>query len=358
MKPARIVPALLALTLAAAPVPALAGRLSILSVNCSPREAGQAYDGQNPSALQPDRLKRIAAQVAEIGADVVLFQGLWKDKQAMAEQLWTRYGHALASGQTDGLLILTRSAPWSFRSMTFGTETRDGPDASLEKGALLAGLYDPEGGTVVVVDTQLQSGSDRKAQQVRETQAGKLAWWIYDMGKSVWRIGHSGCIIAGDFNEPISWQQATGRLFDHSRYLVSNMASWYLPVDNRQSLAGLYRDHGIKEVVEVDRRRPKDTAVRLPGSDQAVAAPHFAEDPLVRNPEAAPPGGWSYLPEATDPGGGRILDQVLLSGNCRLVSCKALRRQFLGDRSPARPFDPGAALTRRAAVLAVVELPR
>ena len=311
--------------------------------------------------------RRIAAEVLKSGADVVILQGVWtaatsegpnvdffNNKAHMAELLKGSYKYALAADRkNDGLLIVSKWVPFYFDSLTFGPRDVSGRDQKLQKGAIMAGFYNPEGGFVVVVDTHLQSGVDKDACIAREKQAKALGYWVHEREKADWRIQDSGRILAGDLGEPVTLQKDQGRIVDRTRYLAEQIANWFTKVDNDQAIAALCRSAGVQDVVQVEPVR-QTAQVRKLGVGEPVATLRNG-DPLVAPFRAD--GGWTYWKEATDASGCQIRTHFLLTPDrLKLLSLVSLRGPYLADQGASKPADPGRALARNAAVLAEIEL--
>ena len=352
-----------------APAAAPGTLMKILSLNCSPQRPGVVYDGEDAENLGKVPRGRIAAEILQSGADVVLLQGLWVagdsssknmdgfyNKEQMAQLLKPKYPYCLALDRiNDGLLIASKYVPFYFGSATFDPKEREvyKEDNRVQKGALMAGLYDPAGNFLVVVNTHLQSGVNLEACMAREKEARNLGYWIERHRKADWRISQACSIVAGDFSEPVTLQRDQGRIVDRTRYLTEQMTAWYAPVDHNQALAALCQSTGAKDVVAVNRIREL-AFVRKLGLGEPVATLRHP-DPLVQDFNAD--GGWAYLKEATDASGRQIRTHFFFSpGRFRLISLTSLRGPYLGDQGPAKPYDPGKALTRNAAVLAEIEL--
>ena len=348
----------------AAPPPSC--KLKLISINCSRVRAGAVFDGLDSRGLSASQEQGIVAQVVQSGADIAVFQGLWRNKSRIADQLKKQYKYSLAANRAetapgfmvhqavpeDGLLILSKWVPCFSRFREF--KKKYGPDEGLKKGVLLGLFYHPSGGFITILDTQLQSGFDDEACSVREKQVTDMAYWYRELRNSDWRLLTSRNIVVGDFHEPITYDRASGRIFDRTGYLLYRMQGWKLNVSNNQTLDRLFKNPALKELVQPDQQREKGP-IRRGGLGQPVVAHLDPEDPRLGPFKGGQAGGWAYWPEATDATGCQILDQIYLDpGTCTLNSLQVLRAAFLGDRGPDRPYDAARALTERAAILAEI----
>lgn len=355
------------------------------------------------------RINEIAALVKKKNPDVVVFQELWgnDNKQQMSRRLRDQYPHIYWISQTteqafkdvgssignflktaftspqklgdkqtyvalnpvkmDSGLFIASKFEFNYKgAITY--EDKGGDEVNAKKGALVVLLHDRTKKPVLLAVTHLQSWRDAQYVRIREKQMRQLANFLANKKVKVsfpkanmsldiklTDFPRLSTVIIGDFNNPITYQEAPKRLIDRSNYLVKTLQEEGIKVSNDAVLAILKERYGIQEYVEV-RELKKDAIVTqfLPsGPQQTVVSETDVKNPLYpfigrfyekkENKEL-----YDYWAEASDPRGTQLLDQIFLSPNCGISSYSVLRKEVLGDAGKSQPYNKKTAISDHA----------
>lgn len=315
----------------------------------------------------PVRIDKIALAIRDLRPDVVCLQEIWKrdNKDQMIKALakdypYTYFNPNLASSNVammdDGLLVASRF-PFQFtRSFTY--EDFAGDEKMAKKGADIVAIRTARG-PILFVDTHMQAGTEREDLQVKEKQATQLARELVDIktsgNSSLRAFRDAPVVIAGDFNEPITFINMPGakpRVVDRTRWLVATFNAGGIPVDNkarRARLMATYQAADAAEIYELKRQIVLKTAA----GDNKIAD---REDLKLLGQFNGDWSGWAYWTESSDPKGYQILDHVFIDERkLNLTGYQTLRREFLGETDPERQrFSPANALSDHAAIITTI----
>lgn len=321
-----------------------------------------------------DRIDRIAAFARDRNPDVFFCQELWgpDNKARMRDKLRSRFQYIYwnltnesidPTCMDDGLLVASQREPFVKRFIIYkdkaGDENGGFFQGSAQKGAIIIGVWDARGKAILLVNTHLQSGTSPEEVKARMKQLEQVAATLNAIQQEYPKTRDAQIILAGDFNDPISWRADEKRLVDRTRQMQDVLKKAGYPVTNNWLMTFLinkYQPKDIAEIHEIDRKgyikapngtvnyeiakngdQPYHVSRVMPHANAGAGVAPGSQAP---NPDIEVAGRlngndhrWSFLPEATDPIGNQILDHVyVLDSRSDVRNFRVYRAECLGDR--------------------------
>ena len=307
------------------------------------------------------RRREIATEVIKSNADVAMFQEVWNDKNKtdMLNLLQKKYKYCFVSSRIkktwtetdDGLFIVSKWPPFFAEGMEFDKDQRFEAEEYAHKGVLAMGLYHPNGGFILVVNTHLQSGTEDIACAIRQHQIGEVVKWLRQLMATDWRIANATIIFGGDLNDPITMLKQNHELFDRTYYQVKHFNDLGININNDQILTMLARKYHLKQIWGIDQQHHELRIQTVGGGSRVMTDSSSGHSGVLRGEKEM---GWTKFPEASDPSGVQLLDHLFVDpAKVKIVKFTVMREDFLGDLGidPEEPMNPWEVISDHAGVL-------